>query len=147
MSPLALFFPGNFCERREKANYDRANETGAEHEQKQRFSYGRNWRLGLKILRLGKISGRSARPVVEGHLQDLRGMERHAISGLPDLLATTKTVGHNQSVFRLLANSRQQRALAAGDRHIVVLLLKSKSARHSTATSLRFGEVDPHLSE
>lgn len=64
-------------------------------------------------------------------------MERHAIGRLPHLFATTKNIcDHQESVLGRSPRDRQEHALPAIDRDIVVFRFESERARHPATAGL-----------
>src|SRR5262245_59610097 len=87
---------------------------------------GRERRRGLgsvhlsEITRLGIVTRRPMRAVVQGHLEDLRQMQCLAVSGLSDLFAAAKAVRDDERLLVSLAYGWEQCMLANGQRHIIV---------------------------
>lgn len=79
-----------------------------------------------EIVRLGIVTRRPMRAIVQGHLEDLCQVQGLAVGSLGNLFATAKAVRNDEGILISLAAGREQLMLANGQRHVVVAGLKAK---------------------
>src|SRR3954469_1196450 len=96
----------------------------------------------------GEISGRTIRPLAQGHPQHLRRMQRTAAGLLGDLLAATEARGNDQGVLRSLAHGGEEHLLAHRDRDVVALpLLEAEGAGHAAAAGVEHLQIEPEIAQ
>ena len=95
-----------------------------------------------------RFARQSVHALTQRHLNHLRGVHRHSIRVLRNLLPATESIGDDQRVLRFFAHLRQQHALASFDGDVVVFArFKPERAGHTAAAVFRLVEVDAHVFE
>src|SRR5581483_9658883 len=87
------------------------------------------------------------RVAAAGELHDLRDVQRLAADALLDLRLAREPVGDDERLAVRLAHLREERALAARLRDLVVAGLVAPRSRHAAAAAVEDLDLDPHRLE